>query len=228
LQFYGVGTSSSVATYSNAEDFLHYPFSINNTYTDPFVGSYVSGGYTWYRKGNVTVTADSYGTLITPSGTYANVLRVHMVETYTDSAFVGMPYTLSTSTDQYTWYRNGTHQMMANVFTATIMGNTTNGGAYLAGSVGINENSLLTSESLFPNPASERLTVEFTLTESRKVTIKICNELGQESEISQQIQGLQGGNTAQLNINELAEGIYFARIIVDGNLISTKRFVVSR
>jgi hypothetical protein len=228
LQFYGVGSSSAVQTYSNPEDFLHYPFSMSNTYTDPFIASYVSSGYTWYRKGNVTITADGYGTLITPSGTFSNVLRVHMVETYTDSAFIGMPYVMNTSSDQYTWYRNGTHMMVANVFSINIMGNTSTGGVYLTGSVGVNENSLLSSESLYPNPASESTTLEFVLTESKKVTIKICNELGQETEICQQIQGFQGENTTQFNLNDLAEGIYFARIIVDGNLISTKRFVVSR
>lgn len=79
-QFYGAVTSATMS-YSNPEDFLHFPFTYTNTYTDSWATTFISGGYTFYRTGTTTVTADGYGTLITPSGTFSNVLRVHFIKT---------------------------------------------------------------------------------------------------------------------------------------------------
>lgn len=229
LKFYGVATST-VIPYSNPEDFLHFPFTLNDTYVDAFAGSYVSSGYTWYRRGTATVTADGYGTLITPSGTYSNVLRVHFVEAYQDSTNFGTPYIISTNSDQYRWYKNGIHIEIAQLFTLTTStGASYAGGAYITGSVGLSESSaLINSSALYPNPASDRITINFNLTESKTACLQVYNAMGQKADLSTVVNATQGLNTVNFDVTMLPAGIYLAEIILDGNTVATKQFVVSK
>lgn len=230
LQNYGVVAGATVIPNSNPEDFLHFPFAFNNTFSDPWAATFVSSGYTWYRTGTTTVTADSYGTLITPGGTYLNVMRVHFVQVYQDSTYVGAPYLVTYNNDEYMWYANGTHTQLAVVYTLTASaGGPYTGGSYINSSVGVNDvSNYIISSNVFPNPAANQLTVDFTLTESRKVDVQVFNTLGQQSEINQSADGISGENTIKLDVSGLPEGIYFAQIVLDGNIAATKRFVVSK
>jgi len=220
----------TVFTYSNFEDWMHFPFTYNNTYTDTWSATFVSGGYNFTRSGSTTVTADSYGTLITPNGTYTNVLRVHFVQVYQDSTYIGTPYIITYNNDEYMWYKDGVHSALAAVFNLTTSASApSSGGIYLTGSVGINElPNYITSYSVFPNPAIDKITINFTLTENKKVDILLFNSLGQKMEINQNTNGFQGLNSVQLNVATLPKGIYFAQVLLDGNIAVTKRFVINK
>lgn len=84
---------------------IAYPFAYTDNYTDSFERFYgdMSGSGGHYITGSRTVTADGYGTLMTPDGiTLNNVLRVHIVEMNKDSnALFGV--TLRTI-HTYRWY----------------------------------------------------------------------------------------------------------------------------
>lgn len=230
LQNSGIASGTTPFIYSNFEDFLHFPCSFNDTYVDSWAATFVSGGYTFYRTGSTTVTADGYGTLITPNGTYTNTMRVHFVQVYQDSAFVGVPYIITYNNDEYMWYRNGIHVQVASLYTLTSSaGGPYTGGSYVTGTVGIDDAAdFISASNLFPNPASDQLTVDFTLTESKKVDVQLFNSIGQSVYINQTAQGLQGVNTIQLNVAGLPEGIYFAKILLDGEVGATKRFVITK
>jgi hypothetical protein len=230
LQNYGTSSSATVMAYTNPEDFLHFPFTYNNTFSDTWATQFLSGGYTFYRGGTTTVTADGYGTLITPSGTYTSILRVHYVQVYQDSAYLGTPYIITYNNDEYMWYKDGTHVQIATVYTLTTSsGGPYTGGSYVTGSTGIDDLSdLISSTNLFPNPASNKVTVSYTLTENQKVDIRLFNTLGQQAELSQITDGIQGVNTTQLDIANLPDGIYFAQIVLNGNVVANKRFVIAK
>lgn len=230
LQNSGIASGTTPIVYSNFEDYLHFPCAFNNTFTDSWAASFVSGGYTFYRTGSTTVTADSYGTLITPNGTYTNVMRIHFVQVYQDSAYVGMPYIITYNNDEYMWYKDGAHVQIAAVYTLTSSsGGPYTGGSYVLGSVGINNAAdFISSSNVFPNPAVDKLTVDFTLTENKKVDVQLYNALGQKMEQNQSANGVQGLNTVQLDVATLPQGIYFAQIILEGNIAATKRFVVTK
>ena len=228
-QNYGVVSGSIVMAYTNPEDLMHFPFTYNNTYTDTWATTFVNGGYTFYRTGSTTVTADGYGTLTTPAGTYTNALRIHFVETYQDSTNVGGPYLIQYSNDEYMWYKDGSHYPIATVYTLTENGTPTTGGAYMSSSVGINESSaLLSSADLFPNPASSKITLNYTLTKSQKVDVYLYNSIGEKLDISQTAYGIEGENNLQIDIAKLPEGIYFAQILLNDKIASAKRFVITK
>lgn len=230
FQFYGIASSTTLMSYSNPEDFLRFPFTYNDTYYDTWAVQFVNGGYTFYRTGTTTVTADGYGTLITPNGTYNNVLRIHFVQVYQDSANIGGPYIVSYNNDEYMWYKEGVHVQLATLYNLTTSaGGPYTGGSYATGSLGVeNAPLLISSVNLFPNPATDQVTVDFTLTENQAVEIKLFNDLGQQVKISQSVGGVQGLNMLQLDVADLPEGIYFAQLLCKENVAATKRFVITK
>ncbi len=230
LQNYGMTVSGVVIPFSNPEDFLHFPFSYNNTYTDTWAGQFQNVGSTFYRRGTTTVTADGYGTLITPIGTYTNVMRVHFVQDYQDSVYSGAPYIFTYYNDEYLWYKNGVHYQLAAVYTfTTSQSGTSHGSSYVSSSVGVEDVSgIIHSSSIFPNPATDKVTLNFTLTENKNVDIQLFNSIGQQEMISQNANCFQGENTLQLDVSILPEGIYFVKISLNGNVAATKRFLITK
>lgn len=231
-QNYGNVTSTGVIMpFSNPEDLLRFPFTFNNTYTDPWAVSFVNGGYTWYRTGTTTVTADGYGTLIIPSGTINNVTRIHFVQVYQDSVDLGgFPYIITYNNDEYMWYADGTHTAIAASYTLTTSGSSSSsGGFYLTNTVGVNDiNKFISAYDIYPNPASDQIKLDFTLSQNKNVEVRLFNSLGEKLDVFERKNGIQGLNTIQMDISTLPKGIYFAQILLEGNIAQTKRFVVSK
>ena len=231
-QNYGSVSGATVITYSNPEDFLRFPFTYNNSYVDNFAATFNSGGYNFFRRGTTTVTADAYGTLTTPLGTFSNVTRIHFVQAYQDSTNFGVPYIITYNNDEYFWYVNGTRTSLAATFTFTssATGTPTTGGAFLsATSVGVNDVEALASNvNLYPNPAVNAITIDFNLPENKNVTATLYNAVGQQVQDAASLSGIQGTNAVTFDISTLPQGIYYAQITVEGSIAATKRFVVSK
>ncbi|MEN9639742.1 MAG: hypothetical protein RLZZ262_1611 [Bacteroidota bacterium] len=93
--------------------------------------------------------------------------------------------------------------------------------------VGINENSLTTGFNVYPNPVSETLNLNFGLSQDAVVTVEVVDMLG-NIVMSEQIGSKQAGmNNAQLNMSELAAGMYMVNLKAN-NAVSTLRVSVSK
>lgn len=86
--------------------------------------------------------------------------------------------------------------------------------------------SVLTSFTVFPNPAVDNINIHLSLTEAKKVVIKLYNSLGAEVQTAIEMNASVGDNEYKINIENLPEGIYFVRINVDGTSASTRRVIV--
>ncbi len=107
LSLMGFSSSGSpINYYTNPEDYLRFPLSYGSNYIDSLASSYNSGtGGTWYRKGVDTVTADGWGTLKTPAGTFPNTLRITRISTYIDTGIMmGLPDYIKWKEYTHTWY----------------------------------------------------------------------------------------------------------------------------
>jgi len=238
FQYWGIAPSASIKTiYSNPEDYMHYPFTYNDTYTDYFVGvtTNTASPYNNYRRGSTTVTADGYGTLTTPAGTFGGVLRVHFVQNYQDSSNIGgTDYFTTYVNDQYMWYLDGNHTAIASTFTlvTTFFGSptTTSGAQYINNViVGISENSNVEIPiTLYPNPAAKEVAVKIQTESNSAIEIRLINSLGVEVSKTMFTNSMIGENELKLDIGNLPEGIYFAQINLDGTLTSTRKLVVSK
>ncbi len=228
LQNYGFVGSGVVIAYSNPEDLLRYPFSFSNTFSDTWAAIFTNGGYTFYRNGSSTITADGTGTLITPTATFTGVLRVHLVENYSDSVNIfGTPTVTTYNNDQYLWYKDGIHYPLASCYSLTTGAGTTTGGSYyVSTSVGIEENlALANSINLFPNPTSENIRLKYNIESTTSVKISIINILGQEV-YAEEISKLSAGEqTIDLNVSSFEKGTYFVKIQTNDSF-ATKKIIV--
>jgi hypothetical protein len=229
MQYYGAAPESGtvIMSYDNPEDQLRFPFTYNDTYTDSWATEFVSGT-TFYRTGTTTVTADGYGTLITPGGTYTNVLRVHFYQSYRDSAFMGVPYIINYTNDEYIWYKDGYHAALAAVYhtTNSITGDGY-GASYPALGSGADENiGILSSLFVFPNPASDILYINFETEKSCQIEITLSDVTGRLTQVSAFADAVQGANNIVLDVSSLSPGIYYMTLTFDGEKVTCRQISV--
>ncbi|MCD6068299.1 MAG: hypothetical protein K0S33_3125 [Bacteroidetes bacterium] len=225
-----LGTNGTIP-YSDKEDLMRFPFSYTNTYTDPFAATWVSsGGYTTYRSGSVTVTADGYGTLTTLAGTFSNVMRVHFHEVYQDSTdFGGFPYVIEYDNDEYMWYLNGNRGPIAAVYTIMVNGSPSTVGLYKPTvAVGIDENTendqLFT---LFPSPASDQVSIRTKgLNDVETIRISSISGAGVAQMNAAEVFTTNGNYT--LDVSTLPSGIYFVELTNKEGVSARKKLVVTK
>lgn len=211
-----IPAANQIIPYSDPEDVLRYPFTLNDSFVDALASTYVSNGVTFVRAGNVTVTADAYGTLILPYGTFNNVLRVRVQEDYTDS-FMGNP-TLNYTSDIYNFHLPGTHIPLMNRGSFNSGFGTTEFGSFAAAGTVANVEAFLANASFFmyPNPATDYVQIHYSLAQKAQVSVQILNLQGQEV-ISRDFGSLpQGSHEFQLDLQGFAAGIYLLDLRVNG------------
>lgn len=199
--------------YQNSELLITYPFEYNDTYVDPFASTFVSGG-TWYRAGNVTVTADAYGTLILPSGTVPDVLRVKVYEDYGDTYSGSELYHYYTTI--YMFYRPGYHFPILSL-TNYIQGATTiNYGNYIDdASLSIKPEVSVASMNLYPSPASQTVNVDLGQYAASFERIEIYDFAGKLVYLNQNL-------PESIDITELLSGVYLVNVYLTDEKIVRK------
>lgn len=204
--------SSTVMSYSNSEEMLRYPFNYGNSYSDTWQATFISSGYNFVRKGTTTVTADGYGTVILPSGTYTDVMRIHYVQVYTDSSYIsGAPYIINYTNDEYMWYKEGIYPPLVIDYTLTSSAalNPYTGTSYLASTPATDINEIDNANlifNVFPNPANETVTIKI---DDKLVgsVYSFIDQLGRTI-----LTGKLISVSSNINISELSSGFYLLKV----------------
>jgi hypothetical protein len=229
FQFWGSKPTPTLSIpYSNPENFMQFPFTYGNSFSDSFAGVFTNGS-TFARMGSCTVTADGSGTLITPTATYSNVLRVRLQEVYRDSAY-SFPFIINYTNDEYLWYTPGTHSaLLALSSLSTSVGPPTQFGVYLSNIVtGVNSiASQNDAFSVFPNPASGKLNIHATAAENKDLQIKLYNVDGRQV-FSETVLSFSEKDNYSINISAFPAGLYFAEFQTDGLPAELLRFIIAR
>ena len=90
--------------------------------------------------------------------------------------------------------------------------------------VGVEEIDGLESFNVFPNPVVQNATVSFELTSQKDVIMTLTDVAGR-TVINQQLTTAVGVNRHEVNVAELAEGIYNLQLQIEGQAINTKLIV---
>jgi hypothetical protein len=105
LNLLGFATQDFDLNYTNPQTVMKAPLSFGNSYTDTYRGSLDAGGILVSLSGEQESTYDAYGTLILPSGTYTNAIRVKTVSMDVDTVdFLGLLNISEITTTAYSWY----------------------------------------------------------------------------------------------------------------------------
>ena len=214
------GANEFFIHYTDAVKLMQYPFSFNNSYTDTYYSAYTATeGMLTHEKGTITVTADAWGSVTTPAGTYNNTLRVKSVRNYTDSVWMsGMFLYANTYTEtDYDWYTASSH-------TPVISISETGGGtsvSYRTDAVRIKTTPFFSQISIYPNPACNSIHVKLPDRNSDNAQIDIISLTGQ--------QVLQLAKTRNhqysADISGLASGVYFLTVKNSWRTVITSKFV---
>lgn len=96
-----------------------------------------------------------------------------------------------------------------------------------AGLVDVKELTSVSAFKMFPNPVSERMTVNFNLTEANFLQVEVYNTLGQLVQTLASDNFGAGQHTLEVNATNLSQGVYFVRMR-NGERELNRRFVVNR
>nr|MBP7496392.1 T9SS type A sorting domain-containing protein [Bacteroidales bacterium] len=89
--------------------------------------------------------------------------------------------------------------------------------------VGINEQGMeIAHLYIYPNPASDRLNVEFTMLNAGKVDIRLLDITGREIAMILDEERATGKNNVAFNLGNIDKGIYFIKITAGGYNITRK------
>ena len=205
---------------TNPAEKLRFPFTFNNTFTDNYAGSANLGGTIVPRIGIVTVTADAYGTLVTPSGTYQNVLRIKTEE-------VSNPATIySENSITYDWFQAGIHFPVFRMTRRITMLGTVHTCFYLGNPLGTKEDlAAQVNLQVFPNPATSVATVQFKNPGSEAIKLTLHNVLGQKiSEVPYQ-KSAAAEQSVEIKVSDYPKGVYLLKLQAGSNAIM-KRLVI--
>jgi len=181
--------------------FSAFPYKYLDSFQDTYQSEGDPSAYTY------DAIYDSYGTLTTPYGTTNNVMRQKKVEvdgdyTYTD----------------YLWFTASPFKIVMSMnFLADNSGNSSNYVAfYTPTPLGVKENKAEIVISIYPNPATSVLNLHLSNNKTiDKVTI---------TDVTGKIVKKQTENTAQINVEKLAPGLYVTEIY-SGNEKFTSKFI---
>jgi uncharacterized delta-60 repeat protein len=140
----------------------------------------------------------------------------------------------SPSYTAYQWYFNGVaipgatsqnYNFTANgnyyveVFNA--LGCSTVSAVFAVNDVGVSEYEKAILLSIYPNPTSNDLTMDYLLPKPENVKINLMNIAGQII-YAEQINALAGKNKTTISLTEQAAGIYYLQIITNENIVTKK------
>src|SRR5690606_7085365 len=86
---------------------------------------------------------------------------------------------------------------------------------------GMQDNALLSNVNIYPNPATTSLYIELAYSNSIKLHISLCNIFGQVV-YSHSLQSTDGKLIKQINVDDLAKGLYLLKLSTFDDSITQK------
>lgn len=173
------------------------------------------------RDINYTKDALGWGSLITPTNSYSDVLKFNSHEIDVDSLWAhssSFGWTLfqnsKDSTDTYEWFENGLGNALLTINSKHDTVTSIN--YYNTTITSINNNILSNNNNIYPNPASDKI---FINSENKIVAISIFDITGKIIIEKNNIQ------ENAIDVSNIKSGIYFCKIIDNKGKISTQKLI---
>lgn len=213
---FGAGTAVTTR-----KKILKFPFAYNEAYTTLFDTSFISGVNGDYHAihHRMDAISDGYGTLITPVGTWQNVMRVKYIITEKDTDIINFGPASQTNVDtitniSYAWYKEDIHHPVAYLETGIqnhrvlpdpVGTNTFNANpsyyiSYI--SVGLNDQEKNNGLLIYPSPARDFIYIQAPDPSFKNGTVMIYNFT------SQLILKSIG---SKINVENLPPGLYILK-----------------
>lgn len=227
LYLMGTHADEVLIIYSDEAKHLPFPCAYQTSWTDQSAAEFEIQGFTDHRSGSITGTADGYGTLTLPNGTYDNVLRIHLLEELVDSTEF---FTFQTVNERYIFFSAAYSYPLALVNTTllSIFGQTdTIRSAQWMEDPGTAVPRVERDSDqldLFPVPASDILHFTWPEIMNGQPVVSITDAQGRT------VRNLPGfrmqGRSGQLDLRGLPPGIYQFAAIDEQGKRAVRKFVI--
>ncbi len=218
----GMYSNDMIRTYSDMQKLMQYPFSFNSTFSDTYKSTFMIEDTEVRSSGTVTMTADAWGTITLPSGTYPNALRIKTVTNNTDTMLIGgMPFVTSSVNTSYSWYVSGKKFPIFGIsYIQSAMFNLKSASYVTNFTTSISQNSQLADsyklEQNYPNPFNPSTSINFSITKSGMTSLKVYDMLGKEVATLMNGNLNAGSYTATFDASSLPSGVYFYKLQTEG------------
>ena len=211
--------------YTDPMDLMRFPVGFGQAFSDSFKIDVETELVSFSEIGENVVEVDGSGTLITPVGTFSNVLRIKSVQT---SQFIGLPPTPGgpTISESTTYLFVSAEYPGVPLLEYSLSGTNINPNADTTiafadpSYVSIAEKADDTF-SIYPNPANSQVTISSTSSLVRVDVLDLFGRLVSTETIK------SGMNTFIVNTSNLASGVYLVRAFSSKGKSTVNRLVVS-
>ena len=212
METVGSEYGGEIREFTDPQTMLTFPFTSSTDFTDTFVSN--SSGLGGNISGSIHVEFSGSGTLITPAGTFTDVVRVKQtrIQNYTSNSMPQVDTAVA-----YLWYKAGIHYQLAFVQSIESTVNDLENGYYTSAANLSTEENHLFYVDIYPNPASENIYIK---SDGRINDLKIYHLSGElilEKEIND-------SPVIDLNTADLNSGIYFIHFFDENGTSCVKRF----
>lgn len=214
----GTGSPGNTYVYASPLDVMHYPL----VYTDDFTTSnstiVPAQTFYWTYNRNIHVTADAYGTLQLPSGTYNNVLRVKTSRYVSWTASPGGPLGGNGTTYDtlYQWFDAAQRFPLLSIEHFSVQSMI---GSFSKTSVRVSDAVMRSPEisdaatfQVFPNPATQQTNLHFSLQEKQHVTLRLFDLSGREIRTLDKGMLDPGDHREEFFLQNIEAGVYLLEL----------------
>lgn len=238
----GYATTNYIKWFTTPYCRFHYPTNYGSQYSNTYKAYNYSGQATVYTTGFKTFNADGYGTIILPSVTYNNVMRVKVTDESFDTIKIGgnVVSTNHTLITNYWWYRAGykfpvfdlgyaeSSTMPSLKFAAILISNVPVSIKQISSTIPDNFNLYQN----YPNPFNPSTKIRFQIKNKEFISLRVFDITGREiaTLINEILEA--GAYETSFNINQytdkkISSGVYFYRIEA-GDFTEARKMVITK
>ncbi len=201
-----------LAFFDPAMNQFNLPLAYGTKHSSNYSGKYVFASNEFPLSGTITSEVDGSGTIITPAGTFSNVLRIHI--NITETGLTGQ------QVDQYLYVSQDYRFWIALHEQVSVTGDVNIQKWYAVNPPKVTQASVaidadMTSLKVFPNPTEDMLTINSV---NRIETVQLFDAMGKVVASA----SLDGAMTHQMDVSKLSAGIYNVVTSSNGELTTTK------
>lgn len=227
------GSTTNFGIYENgtvATEFS-FPITAGQTITSSYNGRYapfnLGEDSVKIVLGAVSINADMQGTLILPTGTFTQVLRLHVVETFhIVTYFLGVPALDNFVEDDYYYWFSEDHLQALMVSGSTSVDGSTQAAVLryqpiVSSPNGIADN-VIPGIGIYPNPSHGKFIIKNSNGDVTKYSLEVFNMLGGKMNT---VTNINAQGNYELNLSSFEKGIYFLKINT-GTSFHTEKVVI--
>lgn len=213
----GPGLGSVTETYTDPLIDYKFPITYLQQFNDTYQSNTVSGIGNTNETGQVDYSVDGYGTIITPAGTFTNVLRIKRLRTSTQTV-TGIPTPISLTNESYQWISQNEGLVFSFSINTFIFNGTniTKAISYLDTSVlsTVDSGHKKAEFSVYPNPSSDFITI----TSKEELKKAVVTSLNGKTVLT-------NGTSDSIDLSKLPKGVYILQGEFKNGSVSSKKII---